>query len=64
MGECFEAALEEARKVDQLIKSGIKDAATLELELPFLGVPFTTKESVSIKGILNYLFYCILSFFF
>lgn len=47
---CFELALDEARKVDKLIQSGTKDAATLEKELPFLGVPFTIKDCFSVKG--------------
>ena len=47
---CFELALDEARKVDKLIQSGTKDAATLEIELPFLGVPFTIKDTFPVKG--------------
>jgi fatty acid amide hydrolase 2 len=37
--------------VDQLIQSGEKDEKTLELETPFLGVPFTIKDCFSVTGI-------------
>ena len=46
----FELALEEAKRVDQLIQSGEKDEKTLELETPFLGVPFTIKDCFSVTG--------------
>lgn len=46
----FDLALEEARKVDKLVKSGEKDTETLERETPFLGVPFTIKDCFSVKG--------------
>ena len=46
----FDLALEEAKKVDKLIQSGEKDEQTLELETPFLGVPFTIKDCFSVKG--------------
>lgn len=49
--ERYKDALKEARTVDRFIKSCGKDAATLELETPFLGVPFTVKDSFSVKGI-------------
>lgn len=48
--ERFELALQEARNVDDLVKSGAKDEATLELETPFLGVPFTIKDCFSVAG--------------
>ncbi|EFX90254.1 hypothetical protein DAPPUDRAFT_205366 [Daphnia pulex] len=47
----FELALEEAKIVDQLIQSGEKDEKTLELETPFLGVPFTIKDCFSVTGL-------------
>ena len=46
----FELALEEARNIDEAIKSGEKDEETLEQETPFLGVPFTIKDCFSVKG--------------
>ncbi|KAL0275363.1 UNVERIFIED_CONTAM: hypothetical protein PYX00_003227 [Menopon gallinae] len=48
--ERFEAALEEAKEADKLIASGTKSRDELEKEMPFLGVPFTTKDCISIKG--------------
>lgn len=42
----FDAALEEAKQVDQLIKNGKANFA----EKPFLGVPFTAKESTACSG--------------
>ena len=53
VGDRFVLALEEARKVDQLIQSGEKDEDTLELETPFLGVPFTIKDCFSVKGLVR-----------
>ncbi|XP_032781058.1 fatty-acid amide hydrolase 2 [Daphnia magna] len=47
----FELALKEAQKVDQMIQSGQKDKETLELETPFLGVPFTIKDCFSVTGL-------------
>ena len=47
---CFEKAIAEARAVDEKIQSGTKDAATMEIETPFLGVPFTIKDCFSVKG--------------
>ncbi|CAH2043206.1 unnamed protein product, partial [Iphiclides podalirius] len=46
----YEAALEEAREVDRLVASGLSDE---DAKKPFLGVPFTTKESQEIKGFYN-----------
>ena len=53
VGDRFVLALEEARKVDQLIQAGEKDEDTLELETPFLGVPFTIKDCFSVKGLVR-----------
>lgn len=47
--ECFEAALEEARAVDELVRRSSPDE--LERTKPLLGVPFITKNSVMIKGL-------------
>ncbi|XP_035214049.1 fatty-acid amide hydrolase 2-A-like, partial [Stegodyphus dumicola] len=49
--ERFEEALEDAKKVDALISSGTKTVDEMEKETPFLGVPFSAKEAVSVKGI-------------
>ncbi|CAK1555766.1 unnamed protein product [Leptosia nina] len=47
----FEAALAEAKEADALIQSGTKTSEQLQLEKPFLGVPFTTKDSICVKGL-------------
>lgn len=49
----FEAALEEARAVDDLIQSGKKTIEELEEETPLLGIPITVKESIGVKGYLS-----------
>lgn len=43
----FEEALKEAREIDRQLASGASDEL---MKKPFLGVPFTTKESQAIKG--------------
>ncbi|XP_047521512.1 fatty-acid amide hydrolase 2-A-like isoform X2 [Pieris napi] len=47
----FELALQEASEIDALIQSGIKSTDQLHAEKPFLGVPFTTKDSICVKGL-------------
>jgi len=44
------AALDDADAVDRLVASGEKTPQQMEQETPFLGVPFTVKESCSVKG--------------
>lgn len=46
----FEAALIEARNVDNFLKNQKKTEDELEQNLPLLGVPVTVKESIGIKG--------------
>ncbi|XP_023231474.1 fatty-acid amide hydrolase 2-A-like [Centruroides sculpturatus] len=46
----FEQALEEGRNVDELIASQIYTEEALEQRFPLLGVPFSSKESLAIKG--------------
>lgn len=36
--------------MDQLLQSGQKDEESLEIETPFLGVPFTIKDCFSVAG--------------
>ncbi|VVC95637.1 unnamed protein product [Leptidea sinapis] len=43
----YEEALEDAREVDRQISQGLSEE---QAKKPFLGVPFTTKESQAIKG--------------
>lgn len=47
----FTEALEEARHVDKLIKSGTISESQMAEDLPLLGVPFTAKEALLVKGI-------------
>lgn len=47
----FTEALEEAKKVDKLLASTTLSAAELRKQKPFLGVPFTSKESTHAAGI-------------
>ncbi|XP_047992037.1 fatty-acid amide hydrolase 2-B-like isoform X2 [Leguminivora glycinivorella] len=47
----FELAKREAKEADELISSGSMTAAQLENEKPLLGVPFTTKDCIAVKGL-------------
>lgn len=51
--ERFEAALQEARQVDELLAMGAKSLGEIERETPLLGVPITVKESIAVKGMSN-----------
>ncbi|XP_968383.1 fatty-acid amide hydrolase 2 [Tribolium castaneum] len=53
VAERFEEARKEARAVDDLIKSGAIPEETLAREKPFLGVPFTTKDCIAVKGMIH-----------
>lgn len=48
----FEAAVEDAKKADELIRSKQLSEEQLEKQYPYLGVPFTTKEAISVEGML------------
>jgi len=49
--ECrYSDAIEEAKAVDTMIEK-YEDLNKLKITQPFLGVPFTTKESNRVKGI-------------
>lgn len=49
--ECrYSDAIEEAKAVDAMIEKGV-DLEKIRIMQPFLGVPFTTKESNQVKGI-------------
>ncbi|XP_020280789.1 fatty-acid amide hydrolase 2 [Pseudomyrmex gracilis] len=50
--ERYEPALEDAKKVDLMIQQGI-DQEKIKNEKPFLGVPFTTKESNRAEGLIH-----------
>ncbi|KAM3959662.1 fatty-acid amide hydrolase 2-A isoform 2-T3 [Aphomia sociella] len=49
--ERYDAALKEAREIDKKIAEGL--SADYFDKRPFLGVPFTTKESNAVSGMLN-----------
>ncbi|XP_059608648.1 fatty-acid amide hydrolase 2-A [Phlebotomus argentipes] len=49
----FEDALRDAAAADKLIASGEYSQSELERIKPFLGVPITTKDCISVKGMLN-----------
>ncbi|XP_059477837.1 fatty-acid amide hydrolase 2-A-like isoform X2 [Neocloeon triangulifer] len=51
--ERYEDALKEAQQVDQMIRSGVKTVEQMEQETPFLGVPFSVKESIAVQGLSN-----------
>lgn len=46
----FDEARKEAQAVDDLIKSGTLSVDVIEKQKPFLGVPFTTKDCIAVKG--------------
>ncbi|XP_043470659.1 fatty-acid amide hydrolase 2 [Leptopilina heterotoma] len=48
--ECYESAIKEAQEVDKLLKTDV-DREILRKTKPYLGVPFTTKESNEAKGL-------------
>lgn len=47
----FEEALQEAEEADRLVASGTKSVQQLEQEKPLLGLPFTNKNSIAVKGL-------------
>lgn len=57
--ERFKDALEDGAQADMLIKSGRYTEKELEEKFPFLGVPFTTKDQLAVKGNSSYLISCI-----
>ncbi|XP_018314545.1 fatty-acid amide hydrolase 2 [Mycetomoellerius zeteki] len=51
--ECrYSDAIEEAKAVDAMIEKGV-DLEKIRIMQPFLGVPFTTKESNQVKGLVH-----------
>ncbi|XP_070808214.1 fatty-acid amide hydrolase 2 isoform X1 [Pituophis catenifer annectens] len=49
----FEAALQEAQVVDQLLSDGQEDEESLQKKFPLLGVPVTVKEAFALYGMPN-----------
>ncbi|KAL1417552.1 hypothetical protein MTO96_026769 [Rhipicephalus appendiculatus] len=48
--ERFEEALKDAEEVDKLVASGTMSPSQMSNEKPLLGLPFTSKNSIAIKG--------------
>ncbi|XP_075742904.1 fatty-acid amide hydrolase 2-A [Rhipicephalus microplus] len=48
--ERFEEALKDAAEVDKLVASGSMSASQMIEEKPLLGLPFTSKNSIAIRG--------------
>lgn len=48
----FEDAIKEAKEVDNFLSTTEKSEEELEKDTPLLGVPFSCKESMGVKGIL------------
>lgn len=46
----FEEALADSQAVDQMLKAGNMTQQQLATELPLLGVPFSCKEKIGVKG--------------
>ncbi|EFN75789.1 Fatty-acid amide hydrolase 2 [Harpegnathos saltator] len=46
----YEAALREAREIDEFLKSTAMDEEKIAREKPLLGVPVTVKESIAVRG--------------
>lgn len=51
--ERFADALKEAQIADELIAAGTLSEEELSRDKPYLGVPITTKDCISVKGLLN-----------
>ena len=49
----FDAALKEARQIDEEIQKGLRNIGQMEAETPLLGVPITVKESLAVAGMSN-----------
>jgi len=50
----FEDARKDAANVDRILSSGSVPEELSEQNAPYLGVPFTAKEAVSVAGNVNY----------
>ncbi|XP_037277897.2 fatty-acid amide hydrolase 2-A [Rhipicephalus microplus] len=46
----FKEALEDAKEVDRLVASGTMSTSKMKEEKPLLGLPFTAKNSIAIRG--------------
>lgn len=59
----FKDALEEAKEADALVASGSMTRQQLAKEKPLLGVPFTVKVLLTVKGKLCIFHQCIINYF-
>ena len=57
VGERFEEALADARAVDDMLAKGTMTEQQLANELPLLGVPFSCKEIIGVKGKIIFFFF-------
>ncbi|CAL1289236.1 unnamed protein product [Larinioides sclopetarius] len=48
--ERYEDALKDARNIDKLLASGVKSEEDIAKDTPLLGIPFTCKEAIGVKG--------------
>lgn len=48
----FDEARAEARRVDELLTSGVVSEDILARDKPFLGVPFTTKDGIAVQDLI------------
>ena len=46
----FDAAIQEAREIDNFLQSTIIDETKIANEKPLLGLPITIKESIAVQG--------------
>lgn len=53
MEDRFEAAIQEAHKIDDFLKSTTMDEIRIASEKPLLGLPVTIKESIAVQGELH-----------
>lgn len=52
--ERYDDALKEAKEVDEFIKHTTLSEEELAYQKPFLGVPFSTKNCIAVKGTYNH----------
>ncbi|GIY99074.1 fatty-acid amide hydrolase 2-B [Caerostris extrusa] len=48
--ERYEDALNDARNVDKFLASGVKSEVDIARDTPLLGIPFSCKEAIGVKG--------------
>ncbi|XP_015906843.1 fatty-acid amide hydrolase 2-A [Parasteatoda tepidariorum] len=53
LDERYDDALQDARDIDTFLESGRKSPQQIEKDTPLLGVPFTCKEAIGVKDLLQ-----------